>query len=70
MNEIGLTKKTNISLNSEIMNKLDEMAFTMGLSRSGMISVLVNKEWQEYVDIMTKNQEYKDYKSKTKGHAR
>lgn len=70
MNEIGLTKKTNISLNSEIMNKLDDMAFTMGLSRSGMISVLVNKEWQEYVDIMTKNQEYKDYKSKTKGHAR
>lgn len=59
-------KKANVTLAAEVLWRLDEMAATMGVSRSALVAVLVNREWNDYVDVMTKNQTYRDFMASRK----
>lgn len=45
------TKRVQISLRSDVLERLDVLARDMGLKRSAVLSLLINEKWkEEYAD--------------------
>ena len=41
------TKRVQISLRSDVLERLDVLAREMGLKRSAVLSLLINEKWKE-----------------------
>lgn len=41
------TKRVQISLRSDVLERLDVLAREMGLKRSAALSLLINEKWKE-----------------------
>ena len=41
------TKRVQISLRSDVLERLDVLALEMGLKRSAVLSLLINEKWKE-----------------------
>lgn len=48
--------RVNISLNEDLVSRIDNYAKTMSLSRSGAISVLVSTQLQQQDSLQTLNE--------------
>lgn len=41
------TKRVQVSLRSDVLERLDVLAREMGLKRSAVLSLLINEKWKE-----------------------